>query len=238
MRFYKQMARVIETHDAELYDSAVEALDRPIIYGLYEDLVRARGQHTATGVIRTLSAALSWAIRRGKVRMDVNPAQRVGMQTPAPRVRIGAREEIAALVTAADAIGLPEIADMVVLGVWTGQRQGDRLALIDHGLWRGRRIFKQAKTGAIVAILEAPELERRLAAAVARRPARGATSFWTKARGSRCRAIATASSSVTCATSPPPACSSRRRVNPSPSAAPAASRSRPRRSARRPDRSS
>ncbi len=41
VRFYRQMARVLEQHDAELYDSAVAAIDRPIVYGLYEDLVRA-----------------------------------------------------------------------------------------------------------------------------------------------------------------------------------------------------
>lgn len=174
VRFYRQMAGVIEAHDAELYDSAVIALDRAIVYGLYEQLVAARGLHTATAVVRTLSAALSWGIRRGKVKMDVNPAMRAGMQTPAPRIRIGSREEIAALLEAADAVGLSEIGDMIVLGIWTGQRQGDRLDLVDQGLWRGRRIFKQSKTGEIVAILEAPELERRLSAAKARRPERAA----------------------------------------------------------------
>ncbi len=106
------------------------------------------------------------------MRAEVNPAQNVGMQTLPPRIRIGTREEIAALLAAADAIGLPEIGDMIQLGIWTGQRQGDRLALVDHGLWRGRRVFRQSKTGALVAILEAPELERRLAAAKDRRPAR------------------------------------------------------------------
>jgi len=60
---------------------------------------------------------------------------------------------------------------MVMLALWTGQRQADRLALLATQKLGNRRIFKQGKTGAIVAIREAPELEARLVAAAARRAA-------------------------------------------------------------------
>jgi hypothetical protein len=64
--------------------------------------------------------------------------------------------------------GRASIGDSVMLGIWTGQRQGDRLALEDGGLINGRRVFEQEKRGAIVAIATTPELEERLALARAR----------------------------------------------------------------------
>lgn len=55
------------------------------------------------------------------------------------------------------------------MGVWTGQRQKDRLELTDRGLIDGRRVFQQSKTKAIVEIRQAPELEHRLNQARKRR---------------------------------------------------------------------
>ncbi len=172
---FKQKARVIEQHDLTLYTSPVDALSQPVLFGLYEELVAKRGISTARGSIATLSIALGWGKRRGKFtfreNLGVNPAQDLQMATPPPRIRFGTRTEIETLVAVADHLGIPESGDMTMLGVWSGQRQGDRLALEDFGLIKGRRHFRQAKTGAIVAVLEAPELERRLAASAERRRA-------------------------------------------------------------------
>lgn len=52
------------------------------------------------------------------------------------------------MIAAADRIDRPEIYDAIALGVWTGQRQGDRLARVDSGVMDGRRVFRQAKTKA------------------------------------------------------------------------------------------
>jgi len=172
---FKQKARVIEDHDPSLWASPVDALSQPVLFGLYEELVAARGISTARGSIAVLSIALGWGKRRGKFtfreNLGVNPAQDLQMATPPPRIRFGTRTEIETLIAVADHMGLPESGDMTMLGVWSGQRQGDRLALEDFGLIKGRRHFRQAKTGAIVAVLEAPELERRLAASAERRRA-------------------------------------------------------------------
>ncbi|OBQ59604.1 hypothetical protein EFV37_21995 [Mesorhizobium loti] len=172
---YKQKLRVVEEFDPTLWASPVDALSQPVLFGLYEELVARRGISTARGAIATLSIALGWGKRRGKFtfreNMGVNPAQDLQMATPPPRIRFGTRTEIETLVAVADHIGVPECGDMTMLGVWSGQRQGDRLALEDFGLIKGRRHFRQAKTGAIVAVLEAPELERRLAASAERRRA-------------------------------------------------------------------
>lgn len=169
LKDYTQKRDVLAEHDGELYVSPVAALTPPILYGLYEELWRDRGLATARGVIAVLSSAISWGIRRGKGGLQVNPCLKLGMSMPDPRVRALTPDEVAHLVGAADAVGRPEIGDSILLAVWTGQRQGDRLNFIDLGLVDGRRSFKQAKTSAIVEIPEAPQLAARLAAARQRR---------------------------------------------------------------------
>lgn len=168
---YRWKMSAIETHDHELYHAAVDALDATIIFGLYEELWAERGLATARACVATISSAISWGMKRGKVKLATNPAQSLGMQMPDLVVRFGEREEIAALIAAADLMDRPEIGDMVTLGVWTGQRQGDRLAMVEHSaeLVRGRRMLRQSKTGAIVAVLESPELRERIQMARTRR---------------------------------------------------------------------
>lgn len=172
---FRQKARVLESHDPSLWAAPVDALTQPVMFGLYEELRVTRGVATARGVMAVLSVALGWGRKRGKHRFrenaGVNPVRDLGMATPPPRIRFATRPEIAALVAAADALGHFEIGDSIMLGLWTGQRQGDRLALTDKGMLNGRRIFRQAKTGAIVAIRDVPDLAARLAAAADRRRA-------------------------------------------------------------------
>ncbi|NDV87072.1 hypothetical protein GTW51_10195 [Aurantimonas aggregata] len=172
---YRQAMKTFEKHDPEFYHAAVAVLTPQLAFGLFEDLWEQRGLSSARAVMATLSAAISWGRRRGRVTLAGNPCIGLGLTTPEPRVRFGTREEIAALVATADALGRPEIGDMVMLGVWTGQRQNDRLALVAHKteLARGRRVFRQKKTGAIVEIFEAPELKRRLVASRKRREVAG-----------------------------------------------------------------
>ncbi|WP_127523633.1 hypothetical protein [Mesorhizobium sp. Z1-4] len=173
VRDFRQKARVLETFDTELWWAPAGALTTPVVYGVYEGLRKERGIATARGAIAVLSIALKWGRKRGKVSFRLNdganPAHDLDMATPPPRVRVATRIEIETLVAVADRIGRPEAGDMIMLGVWTGQRQGDRLALEDKGLIAGRRVFRQSKTGATVAIKQVPELTRRLAAAQERR---------------------------------------------------------------------
>ncbi|YBV97555.1 hypothetical protein M1D80_11945 [Phyllobacteriaceae bacterium JZ32] len=166
---YKQKMNVLAQHDPDLWISDVRSLDQPTMRMLFDDMWATRGLATAKGTMLVLSSAISWGMLRGKVKLQVNPALKLRMETPEPRVRFGTRREIDALIAAADRVGLPEVGDMIVLGVWTGQRQGDRLLLVDKGLLNGRRIFRQSKTGAIVAIKDAPQLEARLVASAERR---------------------------------------------------------------------
>lgn len=170
IRDYRQKATAFRQHDPELYGASVNILDRKLVFALYESVWQKRGLATARGVIATLSAAITWGMKRqDAVKLTYNPARTLGMQTPPPRLRVASRQEIEALIAAADHMGRPEVADGIMLGLWTGQRQSDRLELDDRGLVQRRRLFRQNKTGAVVEILSVPMLEARLAASALRR---------------------------------------------------------------------
>lgn len=177
VRDYKQRAGVIEKDHPLIWNAPVDDLRRPHIFNMYEELWQARGLSTARQCVLTLSTAISGAMRRGKARRTDNPCLGLKMETPDPRIRFATRAELAALIAAADACGRPEIADAIVLAVWTGQRQGDRLALTNRAMRNGRRIFRQSKTGAIVEIRDVPDLAARIEASTARRAAARATAL-------------------------------------------------------------
>lgn len=166
---YKIKIGVLAKFDQELFVAPVDALTKPIVYDLYERLWTQRGLAMARGVIATLSSAISWGIKKGHVHLQANPCHDLGMETPDPRVRCLTPAEVKTLVAAADASGRPEIGDCIILGCWTGQRQGDRLAMVDGGTLDGRRYLKQRKTAAIVMIPDAPEVTGRLEAMRRRR---------------------------------------------------------------------
>lgn len=158
VRDYRQKARVLLTFDPELYGAPAEAVTRQIAFELYERLRRKRGLATACGVIRTMSAAYGYALNRGTVRMPENPCSRLRMKKPPPRVRAGSPEEMEHLLATARAMGKPMMAIAIELGLWTGQRQNDRLAMIEGGRTETRITLRTSKTGKIIAIPKSPRL--------------------------------------------------------------------------------
>ena len=180
---YRSGLKRIEDTDADLFHGPAASLTTPICRGLYERMWEERGMSAARSSIAALSVVLSWAIRAGKVRgLMVNPAKDLGMATPPPRLRAGTPAEIRQLVAAADLavypsqhkghhelVARPEVCDMVILGVWTGQRQADRLTMTAEHLARGRLVQRQQKTMARVDFPQGPELVARLRAIKARR---------------------------------------------------------------------
>lgn len=180
VRFYTGRLRNLEQHDAELYHGPANALTHALCAALYEDLWAARGMSQARAIMATLSVVIAWAMRQGKVTFAVNPASKLGMVTPAVRLRAGTPAEIAQLIAAADLPihpvkhrttrgALHEVGDMVLLGVWTGQRQSDRLRMTPADLPDGRLKVRQGKTAALVDFPQAPQLVARLAEARRRR---------------------------------------------------------------------
>lgn len=86
------------------------------------------GLHMAFGVLACASAWLAWC-RRIKSRKIVNWAEEVDRETPPGRIKIVTFQEIAALVAAGDAMGLPEISDAIILSLDLSWSQADVLAL-------------------------------------------------------------------------------------------------------------
>lgn len=171
MHDYRLKAGALVKFDPELAQCDVRALTKPILIGLFERLWEERGHHMAHGVMAVLRLALTYAERRG--RIGSNPARGLGLETPPERLRVGSLLEMQALMQTADVIGETMIGHSIMLGLMTGQRQGDRLSLQDAGHDEGVRRFRQAKTGAIVEIPETPQLTARLAMARSEKEALG-----------------------------------------------------------------
>jgi integrase len=157
----------------------VASLDPVILKALHETVKGARGLGMANGMMAALSAALGWGRLHGwlpKVNGHTppNPASRLDLESPPPRIRIGSDVEIRALVEASDrveAAGVPlsAIGDAILTGLFSGQRNADVLAFIPGELTNSRIELVQSKTKARVSIPMAPRLVERLAAGRARR---------------------------------------------------------------------
>lgn len=176
---YKQKTRVIENHDPDLWAAEVLALDQTICYGLYEDLWTSRGLATARGALVVLGMAIKWGMRSGRLKgLSINPARDLDMQQPDPRARFLTKEEFDCLVATAEGEKFRriDIADMLFCGVWTSQRQYDRLHLKQSAFRNGRFVLRQNKTSAIVNPPVATPYQARLDAALERRNAKGVIS--------------------------------------------------------------
>ena len=169
VRQYNNAARVLEHLDGGfVWHQPVAAISPATLEGVLDRIEQGHGLATA----RSVRALLSVAWKYGCKRLGVTSNPVIGQQlpVPAPRIRYAERHEIAALVDAADRLGLPEIGDAVLLGVWTGQRQADRLSLIGGQIVDNAILFRQAKKhGQPLLIPVSTELATRLEAARLRR---------------------------------------------------------------------
>lgn len=169
VRDYRQKARALAQFDPELEASSAEALTPAICFDLYErmrrPLPKGRGLATANAVMRVMGAAFGYGLRRGWVKLPANPCAKLRMKALPPRVRAGSVAEMEALKAAARAIGRPMVAVAVELGLWTGQRQNDRLDLTERGETALRIVLRQSKTGKLVSIPKAPAALAALAEA-------------------------------------------------------------------------
>lgn len=152
-----------EREREKLAMSSVDAIGAPELRAFFNYAREVRGHHMALAMIAAISSAWTWGRESTRWRLGRNPRHEMEFERPDGRVVLITLEEFNAFVAAADAIGRPSIGDSWYLGLWTGQRQNDRLALKDAGLVDGRRTFVQSKTGAVVPIKEAAALAARLA---------------------------------------------------------------------------
>ena len=175
--YYDKHARYVAKISPTLWNTrSVDSIKRHEMKKLHQTAAVAHGLYVAAQVIRSISAIISWGMdEEGCLTREMNPCHRLRIPQGSPRLRIGTAQEITALVAAADHLGWPFIGDGVVLGVFTGQRQGDRLALLNDGRDDQKRyLFRQSKTGALVAIKPTAWLTERMEASKGRRRFRNA----------------------------------------------------------------
>jgi len=143
----------------------VAAIDKIALNDFFLYLKKARGHHMAQAAIAAFSAAYTWGGLDRRWRLGANPRHQIELPRPEGRIVIYSDAEIRALLEAADAMERSSIGDAVMLGLFTAQRQRDRVFLKDEGLVDGRRHFRQTKTKKLVAVKDAPQLAARLAEA-------------------------------------------------------------------------
>ncbi|HYE47277.1 MAG TPA: hypothetical protein VEA44_16050 [Caulobacter sp.] len=112
----------------------------------YRQLRKHAGENQAYGVMATAGAFLAW-VHRYKTRRVLNWANTVERTTPEGRIVTLTWDEIAALVRAADALGLSSVGDAIVLAFDLGWSQVDILSLTWSQIRDGRVAGARAKTG-------------------------------------------------------------------------------------------
>ena len=152
-------------------DAPATAIRANHLYAYWEEIYKSRGHSMANGTLAVIRAMFSHALpKRLDWRTD-NPASKLGLEGVEPRVETWSPSEVARFIEVADEIGLPCVADAVIIALHTGQRQSDVLQLQHAKSNTGRAIFRQGKTGARVSVPFTPALEERLTKIRARRPA-------------------------------------------------------------------
>lgn len=164
---YQLSSRQIAEDDVELWAMPLAKLTKGRVLRWVGEVEEKRGLATARACAALLRAALGHAVDTDRIL--VNPALKLRLETPEGRIRVGSPEEMRALIAAADAAGRPEIGDSVMLGLFTGLRQGDRLSLRWSHLEGGKLQLRSGKTGAYLPLTLAPALLERLQAARERR---------------------------------------------------------------------
>lgn len=151
----------------EFGDLPVAALRKSDLFNWWEELERERGLHMANGVIAVARTLLSYGEKKGWITH--NPALKLSLSQPDPRVVVHTDAEIDAQLAAADALGLYGVGDAIMLALHTGQRRGDVLALCHDRTADGRCHFRISKTSARVSVPFTPALRERLDIITARR---------------------------------------------------------------------
>lgn len=169
VKWYRSMAELVARFDPDVWASDTSTLSAAQWAVFIERLEAKHGLDTARAVRATLSMA--FARMKVRTRKGEPPMQDAALPMPKPRLRAGELKEMEHLIATADRLGRPEIGDSIMLGLVTCQRQADRLNLEGGQMADGEILFRQRKTGAVVAVPALPQLQARLAAARERRKA-------------------------------------------------------------------
>lgn len=173
VRAYAAAIRLLEKFNPDIMAAPAQDLAGDVLSKVLEQFETRHGLAQTRALRAMLSAAYSWAASRaGKRRVAFNPVAELEERLPMlePRVRYGTDAEMDHLVAVADALGCHDVGDVVMLGLFTGQRQADRLALEDMQMTPDGIIFQQRKKGGqplLIPMID--ELRDRVRAAADRR---------------------------------------------------------------------
>lgn len=150
-RTYRFMAKALEEVAPEAYATDAGEVSKLAMRGVYRMLRQERSNSVAMLAIRLISAAYNWAIEE-ELLDCVNPAYRMKLVQPEPRLRAASVAEFLHLCDQAKADGAHHVYLMLMLGVFTAQRTGDRRALTAANVRDNRLELTQQKTGAFVSM--------------------------------------------------------------------------------------
>ena len=145
------------------------ALHQSDMFSFWEEMYKSRGHTMANSTLSAVRSMFSYGVMKGW-RVN-NPARALKLKKTAPRIVVWTPSEVVAFVEKADALGFTGVADAVIIGLHTGQRQGDVLHLEFVSAENGRARFKQGKTNARVSVPHTPQLAERIEKIKARRRA-------------------------------------------------------------------
>lgn len=169
IRYYRGAIRCLENFEGgEWWHEPADDLTGHTLDGLIDAIEQAHGLSQARAVRGVISVAFA-AGRTAKL-VHHNPAADSSTTLPMlqPRVRPATVEEFVTLMAAADALGLPDVGDMLCAGAWTGQRQNDRRSLTENQISADGILFaphKKDAGGQRLLIPVSSMLARRLEAA-------------------------------------------------------------------------
>lgn len=161
--------------DADFRDKHVRAVDKPIMMGWWEEAYRKRGHAMANAILAVARLTFSYAERIGWLPAKSNPGKELARPTVEPRIAIWLPEQAAQFLKTADELvdddgrRFHSVGDAFVIGLHTGQRLGDVLAMQASLFGRQRIALTQMKRSALVDVKMTPQVLERVAAARRRR---------------------------------------------------------------------
>lgn len=130
VRYYRGAARLLEQFDsAAVWQAPAVQLTGRALGGILQRIEERHGLAQARAVRALLQGAFKWGRKQNLVGHDPVAGLEDPLPMPVERVRPGTVQEIVTFIAGCDALGWPEIGDAIALGVWTAQRQGDRLIM-------------------------------------------------------------------------------------------------------------
>ena len=146
-------------------DTPIAAITAPRIQVLYESLYD-RTPGGANHLITMLRTVLAYAVLMGK--LPANPASKPRLMGTRRRHQIWPESGMEAAVRAADTLGYHSLGTAVMMAYFLAQRPTD-VREMTRASYRDRMfIFRQSKTGAAIDVPAVAELQRRMAAELAR----------------------------------------------------------------------